>query len=76
MFLWESIALDSQEIIRKGKVSLISSFFWKLTSSFSSISMSNLFKMLQQVISGYRYQHQTKTYISNLLLDIKMVQLL
>lgn len=76
MFLWEFIVLDSREIIRKDKVSLISSFFWKPINSFSLISMFNLTKMLQQVTSDFLYQLQMKMFIYNHSLDTKMVLLL
>lgn len=76
MFLWEFIVLDSREIIRKDKVSLISNFFWKPINSFSLISMFNLTKMLQQVTSDFLYQLQMKMFIYNHSLDTKMVLLL
>lgn len=76
MFLWEFIVLDFREIIRKDKVSLISSFFWKPINSFSLISMFNLTKMLQQVTSDFLYQLQMKMFIYNHSLDTKMVLLL
>lgn len=76
MFLWEFIVLDFREIIRKDKVSLISSFFWKPINFFSLILMFNLTKMLQQVTSDFLYQLQMKMFIYNHSLDIKMVLLL
>lgn len=76
MFLWEFIVLDFREIIRKDKVSLISSFFWKPINFFSLILMFNLTKMLQQVTSDFLYQLQMKMFIYNHSLDTKMVLLL